>query len=405
MGIAPMIGLSDNPTMNTQARVELGPDFGLGEDLDALRQAVVRFAAERIAPIATAVDRDNRFPRSLWPELGAQGLLGITVHERWGGSDLGYLAQVIAMEEISRASGAIGLSYGAHSNLCINQIRLNGTDAQKDRYLPRLVSGEHVGALAMSETGAGSDVVSMRLAARADGDHFVLDGTKMWITNGPIADVLVIYAKTTPEAGSRGISAFLVERGTPGFEPQAGLDKLGMRGSPTGELVFRNCRIPAANLLGELNRGVAVLMSGLDYERLVLAGGPLGLLSAALDLVLPYARERRQFGQAIGEFQLIQAKLAKIYADLAAGRALVYSLARAADLGQVQRRDAAAAIWFTADRATQAALEAVQILGGNGYMSENLAGRLLRDAKLYEIGAGTQEIRLMLMGRELMAAG
>jgi isovaleryl-CoA dehydrogenase len=388
--------------MNSSPRIELGPDFALGEDLDSLRSAVARFAAAEIAPRAASIDRDNALPRDLWPALGEQGLLGITVPERWGGAGLGYLAQVIAMEEISRASGAIGLSYGAHANLCVNQLRLNGNDAQRDRYLPKLVSGEHVGALAMSEAGAGSDVVSMRLAAKAQGDHFVLNGHKMWITNGPIADIVIVYAKTDPEAGSRGISAFIVERGTPGFNAQPGLDKLGMRGSPTGELLFHDCKVPAGNLLGGLNGGVSVLMSGLDYERLVLAGGPLGLMAACLDLALPYARERQQFGRPIGEFQLIQAKLAKMYAELAAARALVYGIARAADAGRPQRRDAAAAIWFAADRATQAALETIQILGGNGYINDMAAGRLLRDAKLYEIGAGTQEIRQMLIGRELL---
>ncbi len=391
--------------MNPAPGIELGPDLGLDPDLLALRESVQRFAADRIAPRAAAIDRDNILPRDLWPEMGAQGLLGITVPERWGGSGLGYLAHVIAMEEISRASGAIGLSYGAHSNLCINQLRLNGSDAQLDRYLPALVSGAHVGALAMSETGAGSDVVSMKLHAQADGDHFVLNGQKMWITNGPIADILIVYAKTEPTAGAKGISAFIVERGMPGFLAQPGLDKLGMRGSPTGELLFAQCRVPKANLLGELNRGVRVLMSGLDYERLVLAGGPLGLMAACLDLALPYARERRQFGQRIGEFQLVQAKLSRLYTDLTASRALVYSIARAADQMRPQRRDAAAAIWFAADCATRAALETIQILGGTGYINDVAAGRLLRDAKLYEIGAGTQEIRQMLIGRELLDAG
>jgi isovaleryl-CoA dehydrogenase len=390
--------------MTHTPRLDLGPDFALGEALDELRDSVARFAVDRIAPLAAKIDRDNHMPQALWSAMGAQGLLGITVPERWGGADLGYLAHVIAMEEISRASGSVGLSYGAHSNLCINQLRLNGNDAQRDRYLPRLVSGEWVGALAMSESGAGSDVVGMRLRADRQGAGYVLNGHKMWITNGPIADIAIVYAKTAADAGARGISAFIIERGMPGFTQQPGLDKLGMRGSSTGELLFENCSVPAANLLGEQNDGVKVLMSGLDYERVVLAGGPLGLMAAALDLALPYARDRQQFGQAIGEFQLIQAKLARLYTDLAAARALVYSIARSCDAGRRQRRDAAAAIWFAADRATHAGLEAIQILGGNGYINDFPAGRLLRDAKLYEIGAGTQEIRQMLIGRELLGA-
>jgi isovaleryl-CoA dehydrogenase len=388
--------------MKSQPRIELGPDFALGEDLDSLRDSVARFAGERIAPRAADIDRDNVLPRDLWPLLGEQGLLGITVPERWGGAAMGYLAHVIAVEEISRASGAVGLSYGAHSNLCVNQLVLNGNDAQRDRYLPRLVSGEHVGALAMSESGSGSDVVSMRLTAQADGGSYVLNGQKMWITNGPIADIVIVYAKTDPAAGTHGISAFIVERGTPGFTAHPGLDKLGMRGSPTGELTFVNCRVPAPNLLGELHGGVRVLMSGLDYERLVLAGGPIGLLAACIDLALPYARERQQFGRPIGEFQLIQQKLSRMYTDLAAARALVYGIARACDHRRPQRRDAAAAIWFAADCATRAALETIQILGGNGYTNDFAAGRLLRDAKLYEIGAGTQEIRQILIARELL---
>jgi isovaleryl-CoA dehydrogenase len=379
-------------------------DFGLGEDLEQIRQQVRRFAAQEIAPRAADIDRSNEFPRDLWPKLGAQGLLGITVPERYGGADLGYLAHVIVMEEISRASGAVGLSYGAHSNLCVNQLRLNGTEAQCERYLTKLVSGEHVGALAMSEPGSGSDVVSMQLRAEARAEGYVLNGNKMWITNGPDADTFLIYAKTNAAAGPRGISTFIVERGTPGFRTAQKLDKLGMRGSGTCELVFENCFVPAANLLGAENGGVRVLMSGLDYERVVLAGGPLGLLAAALDVVLPYVRERKQFGQPIGTFELMQGKVADMYAGLNAARAYVYAVARACDAQTVRRRDAAACILFAAERATQAALEAIQALGGNGYINDYSAGRLLRDAKLYEIGAGTQEIRRMLIGRELFEA-
>jgi isovaleryl-CoA dehydrogenase len=379
-------------------------DFGLGETLDEIRREVRRFAANEIAPIADEMDRTNEFPRALWPKLGAQGLLGVTVPERWGGSDLGYLAHVVVMEEISRASGAVGLSYGAHSNLCVNQIRLNGNDEQRDRYLPRLVSGEHVGALAMSEPGSGSDVVSMQLRAERRGNSYVLTGRKMWITNGPDADVLVVYAKTEPEAGSRGITAFLIERGFKGFSTAQKLDKLGMRGSSTSELVFEDCVVPAENVLGRENEGVRVLMSGLDYERVVLAGGPLGLMGAALDLVLPYVHERKQFERPIGTFQLMQAKLADMYTEFNASRAYVYCVARACDEKRVGRRDAAACILFAAGRATQLALEAIQTLGGNGYINDYPAGRLLRDAKLYEIGAGTQEIRRILIGRELYEA-
>ena len=379
-------------------------DFGLGETLDEVRREVRRFATAEIATLADEIDRSNEFPRALWPKLGAQGLLGVTVPERWGGSDLGYLAHTVIMEEISRASGAVGLSYGAHSNLCVNQIRLNGTDAQRDSYLPRLVSGEHVGALAMSEPGAGSDVVSMQLRAVKRGSEYVLTGRKMWITNGPDADVLVVYAKTEPAAGSRGITAFIIERGFKGFSTAQKLDKLGMRGSSTCELVFEECAVPAVNVLGQENEGVRVLMSGLDYERVVLAGGPLGLMSAALELVLPYVHERKQFERPIGTFQLMQAKIADMYADLNASRAYVYSVARACDDKRVTRRDAAACILFAAGRATQVALEAIQALGGNGYINEFPAGRLLRDAKLYEIGAGTQEIRRILIGRELFDA-
>ncbi|HTT43918.1 MAG TPA: isovaleryl-CoA dehydrogenase [Steroidobacteraceae bacterium] len=379
-------------------------DFGLGPDLEAIRQEVRRFAREEIAPRAAEIDRSNEFPRDLWPKLGAQGLLGITVPEVYGGAGLGYLAHVIVMEEISRASGAVGLSYGAHSNLCINQLRLNGSEAQCARYLPGLVSGERLGALAMSEPGSGSDVVSMQMRATARDGGYVLTGRKMWITNGPDAELFLIYAKTDAAAGPRGISTFIVERGTPGFSTAQKLDKLGMRGSGTCELVLEECFVPAANLLGQENCGVRVLMSGLDYERVVLAGGPLGLMAAALDVVLPYVHERRQFGQPIGTFELMQGKVADLYAALNAARAYVYAVARACDARTVRRRDAAACILFAAERATQAALEAIQALGGNGYINDYPAGRLLRDAKLYEIGAGTQEIRRMLIGRELFEA-
>jgi isovaleryl-CoA dehydrogenase len=378
-------------------------DYGLGETIDEVRSQVRRMARAEIAPLAADIDRSNQFPRQLWPKLGALGLHGLTVPERWGGADLGYLAHIVAMEEISRASAAVGLSYGAHSNLCVNQIRLNGTDAQRDRYLPQLVSGANVGALAMSEPGAGSDVVSMQLQAERRGNQYVLNGRKMWITNGPDAEVLVVYAKTTPAAGSKGITAFLVEKSFAGFSTTQKLDKLGMRGSNTCELVFENCAVPEANVLGEVDRGVKVLMSGLDYERAVLAGGPLGIMAAALDLVLPYVHERKQFGAAIGTFQLMQAKVADMYTNLSAARALVYAVGRACDAGHCTRHDSAAAILFASEKATQAGLEAVQILGGNGYVNDYPAGRLLRDAKLYEIGAGTQEIRRLLIGRELYA--
>lgn len=376
-------------------------DFGLGETLDEVRRQVRRFAREAVAPIADAIDRSNEFPRQLWPRLGEQGLLGITVPERWGGADLGYLAHVVVMEEISRASGAVGLSYGAHSNLCVNQLQLNGSDAQREEYLPKLLSGEHVGALAMSEPGSGSDVVSMQLRAQRTDDGYVLTGRKMWITNGPDADVLVVYAKTDPGAGPKGISAFIIERGFEGFSTAQKLDKLGMRGSSTCELVFENCRVPQKNLLGEENQGVRILMSGLDYERTVLAGGPLGLMAAALDLVLPYVHDRKQFGQPIGTFQLMQAKIADMYTHLNAARSYAYAVARACDEKRATRQDAAAAILFASERATLCALDAIQALGGNGYINDFPAGRLLRDAKLYEIGAGTQEIRRALIGREL----
>jgi isovaleryl-CoA dehydrogenase len=376
-------------------------DFGLGETLTEVRSQVRRFAREQITPLADGIDRSNRFPRELWPKLGALGLLGMTVPERWGGANLGYLAHILAMEEISRASGAVGLSYGAHSNLCVNQLTLNGTDAQRDRYLPPLISGEHVGALAMSEPEAGSDVTSMQLQAVRHDDHFRLTGRKMWITNGPEAQVLVVYAKTNPEAGPRGISAFIIEEGFKGFTPAQKLDKLGMRGSSTSELVFDGCEVPAENLLGEENQGVSVLMRGLDFERVVLSGGPLGIMAAALDVAVPYVRERRQFGQAIGTFELVQGKLADMYASLNACRSYAYTVAAACDRADSTRKDAAACILFCAEAATRAALDAIQLLGGNGYINDYPTGRLLRDAKLYEIGAGTSEIRRMLIGREL----
>jgi isovaleryl-CoA dehydrogenase len=379
-------------------------DFGLGEGIDLLRQTVRDFARARIAPLADEIDRANRFPRELWPELGALGLLGITVEEEFGGAGMGYLEHVVAMEEISRASGAVGLSYGAHSNLCVNQLRRWGTAAQKRRFLPRLLSGEHVGALAMSEPGSGSDVIGMRTRAEDRRDHFVLNGSKMWITNGPEADVAIIYATLDPALGAKGITAVIVEKGTPGFSSAQKLDKLGMRGSDTSELVFNNCRVPKENVLHEVGKGSRVLMSGLDYERVVLAGGPLGIMQACLDLVLPYVHERKQFGQPIGTFQLMQAKVADMYTTLNACRAYVYAVARACDEGRTTRFDAAGCILFAAERATACALEAIQALGGNGYINEFPAGRLLRDAKLYEIGAGTSEIRRMLIGRELYDA-
>jgi isovaleryl-CoA dehydrogenase len=377
-------------------------DFGLGEDLDMLRSTVRSFATDRIAPRAAEIDATNEFPRDLWPELGELGLLGITVEGEYGGSELGYLAHVIAMEEISRASGSVGLSYGAHSNLCVNQLRRWGNADQKAKFLPGLVSGEFVGALAMSEPGAGSDVMGMKTSAVRDGDEYVLNGSKMWITNAPGADVMIVYARTGE--GSRGVSAFLVERGTPGFSTPQKLDKLGMRGSDTSEVLLEDCRIPAANLLAEEGKGAAILMSGLDYERLVLAGGPLGIMAACMDLVMPYVHERKQFGQPIGEFQLMQGKIADMYTTMNSSRAYVYAVAEACDRDRTTRFDAAGCILLAAEKATWMAGQAIQALGGNGYVNDYPAGRLWRDAKLYEIGAGTSEIRRMLIGRELFDA-
>ncbi|WP_186416859.1 isovaleryl-CoA dehydrogenase [Bosea sp. CS1GBMeth4] len=376
-------------------------NFDLGETADAIRDTVHAFAQEKIAPRAEEIDRTNQFPRDLWPQMGALGLHGITVPEEYGGAGLGYLEHCVAIEEVSRASASVGLSYGAHSNLCVNQIARNGNEAQKRKYLPKLISGEHVGALAMSEPGSGSDVVSMKTKAVKKGDRYVLTGNKMWITNGPIAETLVVYAKTDPEAGPRGITAFLIEKGMTGFSTHQKLDKLGMRGSDTCELVFEDCEVPEENVLGSVGRGVNVLMSGLDYERVVLSAGPLGIMQAALDIVLPYVHERKQFGQPIGEFQLVQGKVADMYVAMNSCKSYVYAVAKACDRGETTREDAAGAILIAAEKATQLALDAIQLLGGNGYINDYPTGRLLRDAKLYEIGAGTSEIRRMLIGREL----
>ena len=379
-------------------------DFGLGEDIDLLRESVAAFAADRIAPRAAGIDESNQFPRDLWPELGELGLLGITVEEEYGGAALGYLAHVVAMEEISRASASVGLSYGAHSNLCVNQLRRWGNDEQRRRFLPKLVSGEHLGALAMTETGAGSDVMSMRTTATRDGDEYVLNGSKMWITNAPESDVMIVYAVTDPDAGSRGLSAFIIERGTPGFSTPQKLDKLGMRGSDTSEVLLEDCRVPAGNRLAEEGKGARILMSGLDYERVVLAGGSLGIMRACMDLVMPYVHDRKQFGRPIGEFQLMQGKVADMYTTMNSCRSYVYAVAAACDREQTTRFDAAGCILVAAEKATWMAGQAIQALGGNGYINEYPAGRLLRDAKLYEIGAGTSEIRRMLIGRELFEA-
>ncbi len=376
-------------------------NYDLGETADMLRETVKSFCDKEIAPIAAEVDEKNEFPNDLWVKFGELGLLGLTVEEEYGGSGMGYLEHCVAMEEISRASASIGLSYGAHSNLCLNQLRKNGTHEQKAKYLPKLCSGEHIGALAMSEPNAGSDVVSMRLKAEDKGDHYLLNGNKMWITNGPDADVLIVYAKTDPNGGSKGITAFIIEKNFDGFSTAQKLDKLGMRGSNTCELVFEDCKVPKENILGELNRGVAVLMSGLDYERLVLSAGPLGIMQACMDNVVPYIHERKQFGQSIGEFQLVQGKVADMYTTLNACKAYVYAVAKACDRGETTRKDAAGVILYAAEKATQMALDAIQLLGGNGYINEYPTGRLLRDAKLYEIGAGTSEVRRMLIGREL----
>jgi isovaleryl-CoA dehydrogenase len=378
-----------------------GFNFGLGEDADALRDTARAFSQDRIAPRAAEIDRDNKFPRDLWPEMGKLGLLGITADEEHGGAGMGYLAHCVAMEEISRASASVGLSYGAHSNLCVNQLNRNGTPEQKKRYLPKLISGEHVGALAMSEPSAGSDVVSMRTRADKQGDRYILNGSKMWITNGPLADTIVVYAKTDRTAGARGITAFIVEKSFKGFAPAQKLDKLGMRGSDTSELVFTDCEVPEENVVGAIGNGVNILMSGLDYERVVLAAGPLGIMQACMDVVIPYVHDRQQFGQPIGRFQLVQAKLADMYVTMNAAKSYVYAVARACDDGRTTREDAAGAILYAAERATWMALEAIQCLGGNGYINDFPTGRLLRDAKLYEIGAGTSEIRRMLIGREL----
>ena len=378
-------------------------NFGLGETIDMLRDQVNAFAAKEIAPIADKTDKENAFPNELWPKFGEMGLLGVTVDEQYGGTNMGYLAHVIAMEEISRASASIGLSYGAFSNLCVNQIHRNGTQEQKEKYLPKLVSGEHIGALAMSEPNAGSDVVSMKIRADKKGDKYILNGNKMWITNGPDADTYVIYAKTDMEKGAHGITAFIVERDFPGFSRGEKLDKLGMRGSNTCELIFQDCEVPEENILGELNKGVQVLMSGLDYERVVLSGGPTGIMKACMDVVVPYIHDREQFGKSIGEFQLVQGKIADMYTRMNSSRAYLYTVAAACDRGETTRKDAAAVILYTAEMATQMALDAIQLLGGNGYINDFPTGRLLRDAKLYEIGAGTSEVRRMLIGRELFS--
>ncbi len=383
----------------------MGLDFQLGQTADLLRESVAEFAAREISPLAGKIDRENAFPAELWSRLGEMGLLGVTIDPKFGGAGMGYLEHTIAMEEISRASGSVGLSYGAHSNLCVNQIFRNGTDAQKSQFLPDLISGAKVGALAMSEHTSGSDVVSMQLRAEKSGDHYVLNGSKMWITNGPDADTLVVYAKTDPAAKAHGITAFIIEKGLEGFSTGPKLDKLGMRGSNTCELIFENCAVPKERVLGAENKGVGVLMSGLDFERVVLSGGPLGLMQACLDIVLPYVHDRKQFGEPIGSFQLVQAKLADMYTTLNACRAYVYAVAQACDRGQTTRKDAAGAILYSAERATQMALDAIQLLGGSGYVNEYATGRLLRDAKLYEIGAGTSEIRRMLIGRELFKEG
>jgi isovaleryl-CoA dehydrogenase len=379
-------------------------DFDLGEAAEMLRESVASFAANKIAPLAFEIDQKNEFPRSLWKQMGDFGLLGITVEEEYGGAGMGYLEHLVAVEELSRASGAVGLSYGAHSNLCVNQIRRNGNEQQKRQYLPKLISGEHIGALSMSEPGAGSDVVGLRAKAEKKGDHYILNGTKMWCTNGPDADILVVYARTKPNAGSRGITAFIIERDFKGFRASQKLDKLGMRGSSTSELVFEDCEVPKENVLGQLDDGARVLMSGLDYERLVLSGGPIGLMQAAMDVVIPYVHDREQFGQPIGEFQLMQGKIADMYVTLNASKAYAYAVAKACDRGDTTRIDAAGVILYTAERATWMALEAIQCLGGNGYINDYPTGRLLRDAKLYEIGAGTSEIRRWLIGRELFQA-
>jgi isovaleryl-CoA dehydrogenase len=379
-------------------------DFALGETVEMVRESVAAFAADKVAPIAADIDRDDTFPRDLWPKMGALGLLGLTVEEEYGGAGMGYTEHMVVVEELSRASGSVGLSYGAHSNLCVNQLRRNGTDAQKRKYLPKLISGEHVGALSMSEPGAGSDVVSLRTRAEKKGDRYILNGNKMWCTNGPDAETLVVYARTTQDAGPRGITAFIIEKDFIGFRAAQKLDKLGMRGSSTAELVFQDCEVPEENVLGKVDGGAAVLMSGLDYERLVLSGGPLGLMQAAMDVVIPYVHEREQFGQPIGEFQLMQGKLADMYVTMNAAKAYAYAVAQACDRGDATRIDSAGVILYTAERATWMALEAIQALGGNGYINDYPTGRLLRDAKLYEIGAGTSEIRRWLIGRELFAA-